>query len=640
MTSPRTPRRTVPRFLKAGAALLAAALALPALSGGLPPQYAGTPTAKDFPEADVLVLSEKTAFTLLEDGRVEKRVEVVEKILTYQGMDETGDPYVPFHKEIQELAVTRCRTYDPEGRVVDAKANSFNERTPFALEKAPAYAGWREMVITKVGLDVNAVVELSYTVTDRKPWRRFLEEVVPLAGPFPALSRQVSVTVPAGMDLHARLFGAEATPEIRREGDAETTTWTLKNLPGVPPRELRGEAAAFLPTLVFTTCPDWGHQNAILSRLAEQAAAASSPALEAKAQKLLEGSAGAYEKALRLHRYVAESIHTVHWPLSAFDFAPRPAAETFDSGYGHSLDKAVLLVGLLRRAGLRAAVALGARYPDGSVEVGAVPCASLLDTPVVRVETGSSVLWLDPAAPLSQSSQRTLAGLQGLPLVAGIAELHTLDYPGEPLLWANLEAKVSPDLSLEGKGTVLLSGRYCPFYAVEGSAEAQKEALASLLSGLLPGSSVTSVAVRRLEPAQFVADVAFTAPAPSPKGPSLIRLGLPGGSLLGEIPSPAASRRVLPVVLPHAGKEHLRLTLELPPGKEPLYLPPALSLKNAAGSLSRTAGWEGGQVKWETEVDLPAAVVPARSWEDLQALRTALTTDAGRTLVFSLEPPR
>lgn len=640
MTSPRTPRRTVHRFLDAGAALLAAALALPAFSGGLPPQYAGTPTARDFPEADVLVLSEKTAFTLLEDGRVEKRVEVVEKILTYQGMDETGDPYVPFHKELQELAVTRCRTYDPEGRVVDAKANSFNERTPFALEKAPAYAGWREMVITKVGLDVNAVVELSYTVTDRKPWRRFLEEVVTLAGPFPALSRQVSVTVPVGMDLHARLFGAEAAPVVRREGDAETTTWTLKNLPGIPPRELHGESAAFLPTLVFTTCPDWGHQNAILSRLADEAAASSSEALEAKAHKLLEGAADAHEKALRLHRYVAESIHTVHWPLSAFDFTPRPAAETFDSGYGHPLDKAVLLTGLLRKAGLQAAIALGARYPEGSVEAMAVPCAALLDTPVVRVETGSSVLWLDPAAPLAESSQRTLAGLKGLPLVAGIAELHTLDYPGDPLLRANLEAKISPDLSLEGKGTLLLSGRYCPFFAVEESAEAQKETVAAFLSGLLPGSSVSSVTVRRLEPAQFVADVAFTVPPPSAKGPWLIRLGLPGGSLLQAIPTPAASSRTLPVVLPHAGKERVRLTLELPPGKEPLYLPPALSLKNAAGSLSRTAAWEGGKVRWETEVDLPAAVIPARSWEDLQALMTALGADAGRTLVLSLEPPR
>ncbi|MGC8762016.1 MAG: DUF3857 domain-containing protein [Acidobacteriota bacterium] len=639
MTTPRTLGKTA-RFFRLAAAAWLAAAALPLFAGGLPPEYAKTPTARDFPEADVLVLSEKIAFTLLEDGRVEKRVDVVEKILTYQGMDETGDPAVPFHKELQDLSVTRCRTYDPEGRVVDAKANSFNERTPFALEKAPAYAGWREMVITKVGLDVGAVVELSYTVADRKPWRRFLEEVVPLAGPYPALSREVSVTVPAGMDLHARLFGAAAEPVVRREGDVETTTWTLKDLPGLPPRELHGEAAAFVPTLVFTTCPDWGHQNAILARLADRAAAASSPALEAKAKKLLEGAASPYEKALRLHRYVAESINTVHWPLVAFDETPRPAAETFDSGYGHPLDKAVLLTGLLRRAGLSADIALGAKFPDGSVEPGAVPCAALLDTPVVRVETGSSVLWLDPAAPLSESSQRTLAGLKGLPLVPGVAELHTLTYPGEPLLWANLEAKVSGDLSLEGKGTLLLSGPYCPFFAVEGSTDAQKEALGRFLSGLLPGASLSSAEVRRLEPSQFVADVAFTVPAPSAKGPGLLRLGLPGGSLLEGIGTPAASRRVLPVVLPHSGREHIRLAFQLPPGKEPLYLPPALSVKNAAGSLSRQAAFHEGKVLWETEAELPSAVVPASSWEDLKALWAALSADGGKTIVLSLEPPQ
>ena len=48
------------KMMFAGLALI---LALPVLAV-LPPQYAGTPTSKDYPDADLLVLSETRAYTL------------------------------------------------------------------------------------------------------------------------------------------------------------------------------------------------------------------------------------------------------------------------------------------------------------------------------------------------------------------------------------------------------------------------------------------------------------------------------------------------------------------------------------------------------------------------------------------------
>ena len=56
------------------AAALLAAAALAVRAAGLPPQYAGTPTAKDYPGADALVLSESRHFTLGPDGRVTEHV--------------------------------------------------------------------------------------------------------------------------------------------------------------------------------------------------------------------------------------------------------------------------------------------------------------------------------------------------------------------------------------------------------------------------------------------------------------------------------------------------------------------------------------------------------------------------------------
>lgn len=625
------------RSLIAFACLICAA-AMPILAAGLPPQYSATPTAKDFPAADVLVLSEKVSFTLHPDGRVEKSVSIREKILTYQGMDDAGDPAVAFHKDLQDLSITRCRTYTTEGLTVDAKPNSYNERTPFALEKAPVYAGWREMVITKVGLDLDAVVELDYSLADRKPWRRFFEGAVVLQNDRPALVREVSVTVPEGMGLHARLFGADAAPAVSRASGSETTTWTLKNVPAVPPSELHHGADGFLPTLVFSTCPDWGHHNSILSGIVVRAAAASSPALDAKTDELTKGIAGAWDKALKIHAFAAESINDVRWPLPAFDDVPRPAAETYDSGYGHSLDKAVLLVAMLRRAGLQAAIALGASYPSGALDPSAVPSLALLDTPIVRVEMGDRPLWLDPTAPLSEHSQRDRAGLKGLPLVAGIGELHTLDYPGPDEISADFEVKVAKDFSLSGSVTLVLSGRYCPFYAVQGSTEEQKNHVGSLVSSLFPGAKVTSLDVVRMEPSQAVWKVSFEAGAPSASGAKALALGVPKSSLLAGFANSHASRRTLPVVLAHAGREHVTVDFALPEGLKPLYVPPQTLVQNGAGTFERNFQGSEKGLTFDWKVDIPSAVVAPQAYGDLKALFAAAQNAGGRTVVWSAKP--
>ncbi len=614
------------------------AVVLPLWAAGLPPQYAATPTAKEYPSADVLVLSEKTAFTLHPDGRVEKSVSLREKMLTYQGMDDAGDPYVAFHKDLQDLSVTRCRTYTVEGLTVDAKPNSFNERTPFALEKAPAYAGWREMVITKVGLDLNAVVELDYTVADRKPWRRFFEGVVVLQNDRPALVREVSLTVPEGMGFHARLFGAEAAPSVTRTGGAETTTWTLSNVPAVPPGELHHGADGFLPTLVFSTCPDWGHQNSILSRLVEKAAASSSPALDAKVDELLKNVQGGFERALKLHAYVAESINDVRWPLAAFDHAPRTAADTFDTGYGHALDKAVLLQSMMNRAGLQTAIALGYPAVPGGLDPSLVPSLALLEKPILRVEMGQNPLWLDPSAPLSESSQKQLAGLKGLPLVAGIGELHTLDYPGEDILGVELDVRVAKDLSLSGEGSALFSGRYSPYYAVQGSADGQKAVLSALLSSVLPGAEVAKFDVVRLEPGQVVIKTTFTAPSPSASGAKALALGVPKPSLLAGFANSHVSRRSLPTVLPHAGREHVTVNLTLPEGLRPLYVPASTKIENRAGSLHRSFQRSEKGLVFDWKAEIGGSVVAPDVYGDWKALFSAAQNPSGRTVVWSAKP--
>jgi hypothetical protein len=617
------------------AAALLAAAALAVRAAGLPPQYAGTPTAKEYPGADALVLSESRHFTLGPDGRVTEHVRVVQKVLTYQGMDEIGDPKIAFNKENQTLTINLCRTYTTEGRVVDAKANSFNEMTPYELEKAPAYTAWREMVVTKVGLDVNAVVEFEYTIADTKPWRPFLEGSVMLQTTQPAVSREIAVTVPAGKDVKSKLLNMAGQPATASEAGQVTTTWTFKNVPLLNVMAVSAMDEAFAPMLVFTTAPDWRAHADRVGALVQKAIDSSSPVLDKKTDELVKGLQDPFERAAKLESYVGEYINNVDWPLAAFEFEPRTAAQVFETGYGHGLDKAVLLCAMLKRAGISCAIAAGRRLPEGAEDPTTVPCMALFDRTVIHAEPGKATLWLDPTAPLGESSQRNLYGLKGLPLLPGYNEIHTMppmDAPDQLLV--NAEAAMAADLSLEGTATVSLGGGYSPYYKVQGSKDDQKALLGKVLSSLLPGASVGDFSVVRMEPGLTVFQVAFKAPAPEKGTLKVLRTGLPEGSLLSGIRGVYLQERALPLVLAHPGSEKVYLKLKLAEGQKPAYIPPAIDRQVAVGSFRQSWATKEGGLDMAMEIAVPRAVVPVKDYPGLRDLAGLANAQASRTLIL------
>ena len=615
------------------AAALFALAGLAALAAGLPPQYASTPTAKDYPTADVLVLSDARAISLLPDGRVVEKVSRVEKMLTYQGMDEAGDPKIAFNKENQELTITRCRTYTPEGLVVDAKANSFNEMTPFELEAAPDYTAWREMVVTKVGLDVNAVVELEYTVADKKPWRKFLDGKVVLRDGDPCLERTVAISVPEGMDLHYQLLNASAQPSVKTQGGATVTTWTFRDVPLARLRGTSESERAYLPTLLYTTCPNWGHWTAILGGEADKAAAAVSPELKAKTAELLKGVPGAFEKMLKLQNYVAHSINDVHWPVMDFDYAPRTAARVYESGYGHALDKAVLLQAMAQLAGLEATPGLAGYWPGA--EPPAAACLAALPHVILRVEMGKDHLLLSPDSPLSDVSKRNWQGWAVLPLAASAGEPHTVSVFEHPdALSVYLDLKVAADLSYVGEGTITLEGGYAPYFQLQGSDEEVKSYCAKMASSVLPDSEVTSQSVVRMETGAVVLKVALKGPAAGKSAPRAFATGLPSGSLLATLRDPAVSGRDLPIVLRSPGAEKVTLRAALDPKLKVLYLPKALDLESAAGSLRQAWTSSEGALDLTLEAKVPARVIPAAACDAWRDLCGTAQSKAQRTVLF------
>lgn len=611
-------------------------LGVGALAAGINPKYASAPGLKEYPSSDVLVLSESREYTVEPDGRVTESYFRAEKILTYQGMDLVGDPHVPFNKEAQEIKDYALTTYTPDGRTVEAKANSFNEMTPYELEKAPTYTAWREMVMTKVGLDLGAVVETRYVISDKRPWRRFFDRTIYFGGLFPCLERVVKVTVPKDVALRYAFENGDARPDVGDAGSARSYTWHVNNSRQVDVRQADMEEREALPRLVVTTCKNWGEANAYAGALADKAIAQGSEEINRKTAELVKAAETAFGKVQAIHDYVAEDIPTVEWPAELAGFEPRPAAEVFRAGYGYALDKAVLLCAMLKRIGVEAAPAACALSLPGVNDVDAVPCLAQMDHILVHAAVDGKTLWLDPCAKLSERSQRDFQDYKGLPLTAGYGDLHVMPPPATASrLETSLRVEMTKEFSFTGEGAFVFSGDYSTYYSTQGSQAALKAAAEEWLGAVLPGAEVVSSNVNVMAPEQVSVAVTFKGAAKeTAKGMRSFATGLPVASIIAHPREIYRLTREFPLVLPFAGREEMRLSLKLPDGMKPAYIPGALKSSGPGGSATQEWSLDGNKIKMTLAVEIPGRVVKQADYPAFRDLCTSVAAESARTALF------
>ncbi len=617
--------------------LLLLTASAPAVAVGEIPAKFRTPyTAKDYPDADVLALEDIRVYTLHPDGRVDRHVGRVEKVLTYHGMDEIGDPHVPFDSARQTIRVIRSLTWTPEGEEKKTQDNGFNVMTPFALAKAPDYTEIHQLVITHVGLDIGAVVQTDYVVSDEVPWRTHLEGVEVLQDDESALLRRIIVEVPAGTTLLYHVANGEARLEISHTGDLDVYTWTLENV-GVARKALaEPEAMVFLPTLLFTTAPDWKTWSNTLADRLDTALEDPDGNVARLADRLLEGRSDTLARVEALHGFVVDAVLTASWPLTDFDYAMRPAARTLESSHGHTLDKAVLLTALLRDAGYTADITIVDPNPLEDPALRALPCLARLTQPLVRVDADGETLWLDPTAKLETRSQRDFAGWEGLPVVAGTDALHLLEPPDVPnRLTIRLDATLDADNGIQGDGEIILLGHYAPFFEVRGDKTKLESFTKGLVSSVVATVDRVEASVVALDPFQVRLRVSFSAETPSP-APRVVTVetGIPSGSLLETSPFMHLASRTLPLILPATGEEMVTVTWTLPKGKVPRFIPAPVATEGEPGRAARTWRLEDGKITMTSETIVRRRVVAPPDYPAFKAMHDLLAADSSRTVIF------
>jgi hypothetical protein len=329
---------------------------------------------------------------------------------------------------------------------------------------------------------------------------------------------------------------------------------------------------------------------------------------------------------------VDEFARSVHYDSRFWRFSPRPAPRTWETAYGHDLDRAVLAAALFRGAGFEADLVFRSAAPGG-IEAD-VPGLSRFEDMVVRVKGKTRIGYYDPAhGTVSRSPQafrgRTLwmPGTQpphfNAPTDASRLELTLTVEPGDQDGWT-------------GSGFINADGLFCPYDEMAGFGGEALAYINRVAASVIDGASADGFNPEAFGTTQITGGFGFYVKArdPDDQERTVVTINTPAGGIASRLPSDVHlydEKRTSPVVL--SGPMTQRVELRLKTGsREVVSLPAARELKNDTGHFTLRTLEKNGWVTVERELTLNTGVIPPEHWPQLRALLLEEQSTGGRVV--------
>ena len=369
-----------PAFTASPAELLAVAKAAPAAG-----------------DAPIVMLREERERSLDDHGRLTERSRYVYVIRTQGGVDGFDGLYESWNPTFQDRPRIRARVVDPRGTAT--------ELDPAVLAEAAVvpHGVRRKLSGTLPQVRVGSVVEAELVTAD-------LHEVVGGArtafvpvgdASFPIRDLRITFSAPAGRKarVHAQLAAGIRAAHAIAAG-RETWRFELGPLAPVPDREPHTPGDVRTGWLVaLNSGSSWNAAARAYREVVERQLVAGAVPLPSTLPRT-----PSLEAAAAITAWVHAHVRSTEVSFAQTTRVPRPPAETLKQAVAAPLDRAVLVIALLRQAGLRADLALLDTGPGVHVYP-ELPDIGAFDHVLVRARAGARDVWIDPDEPLLPPGQ-------------------------------------------------------------------------------------------------------------------------------------------------------------------------------------------------------------------------------------------
>lgn len=586
----------------------------------------------DLAQEDAVLLFEGRNVTVGGDGSLATRVHRVVWIGTPVGIREYADLRVPWNSATSDLDVEILRTWRdgrwwPDPEVISETA--VVHTLPHALDRADDYTTMRETMLLHDGVELPCIMETAYTVTERGGASPGADAVFVMPQRDPAVLVEYTLDVEGDTPLKTASYNGAPEAGPTEVSLARAVRWAMDNVPALK-RPLTGQPELYEPTLQWSTWSGEPVFGEAWSGALDPAAEISSALQDSLARSLLpvEGFRATVQAILD---FVGEAVRSVHYDDRFWSFLPRPADRTYETGYGHDLDRAVLIKALMESRGITA-------------------------TTVFVTAPGSDALDLEPAAPRGALFLRLAESPSSdLPLYFDVSGdvLHHTDFqmvhklrvpgrsaelpagPAEGTLAIRCAIRPDSEGDWAGTGSLVTGGSSCLNDRFLGTGNRMAEGIQAIVNAVLPGAVVGHANPERILAGHgsFACDLQVPDPT-DPDGRFVI--GNPEGGVLDRLPHDVHlydATRESPVLLESACDQTVSVRFKLD-GRILQHAPRPLKIENTAGSFEVAVTEKDGWVTVERTLAIPQDTIAPENWPALRDLLLEEADSANGTIII------
>ncbi|MEW6074973.1 MAG: DUF3857 domain-containing protein [Candidatus Omnitrophota bacterium] len=425
------------------------------------------PPAEKYPQAGALVLLSDEKIEVTEENTQTFQLHYLIKVLNERGKESYSEVHVGYDSTYEKVELEYARTIKPDGTFVEVGSRHLRDVSRYL--NFPLYSNARVFIISFPEISDGAAIE--YKIRVRR--NRLINDTdfvvrYPLQAQDPILSARFELAVPNTRTLHLKTlneaykdFEAELKPELREAGGRAVYRWQFKDIPQIIPEANMPPEVEINPAFLVSSFSDWSQIYHWWWKLAKDKIA-SDGAIRKKVKELIAQAGSDEAKARSIYNFCAKEIRYVAVEYGQAGYEPHPASDIFKNKYGDCKDQAILLVTMLKEAGLVSwPVLISTKDYYNLNEDFPAP---LFNHCIAAVALGGQTVFLDPTAETCPLGDLAAADQKRRVLVFkedGYAIMETPLF-GNDHNWVThgFTVRLHPDETLDAEKKVLTSGVY------------------------------------------------------------------------------------------------------------------------------------------------------------------------------------
>lgn len=305
----------------------------------------------------ILIAAEEVKLTL--DKKAVFSGQLLIKILNERGKRRFSEIEITYDSTYEKVELKYARIIRPDGVVIPVGERHIRDVSKYL--NFPLYSNVRARIISFPEISIGSVIEYKYELQRSQLINEddfFIS--YRLQESEPVIRARFELAIPEEKQLNYKIlnsqynvFQAELEPLVSQDQGYRRYLWQFQQIPAIIPEADMPSRARINPIILLSTFESWQAVYDWWWKLSRDKMQADEE-IKKKVAQLIRGKTTVLDKARAIYNFCAEGIRYVAIAYGSAGYEPHAAADIFFNKYGDCKDQTILLVTMLKEAGLEA----------------------------------------------------------------------------------------------------------------------------------------------------------------------------------------------------------------------------------------------------------------------------------------------